>query len=104
MTQPLTHQEVALAKECGTLGSSTTEDIIAILVRMCPGFDVEAFLRVAGGRQWYVPTPGRAKIQARYLAILSFPSRNYKVVADEFGVSKNVVYRAWQWGKRRPTT
>ena len=92
MTEPLTQQDVTLAKECGALGPETTEDVEAILVRLHPGFDVATFRRVAGGRLWYVPSPRveeRAKIRE---AVLSDPSGDVKEVARRHQVSISTVY------------
>jgi Mor family transcriptional regulator len=95
MTEPLTPQQATLAQECGTLGPETTEDIIAILVRMCPGFDVVAFQQVAGGRRWYVPSPQRRSLAERRAAIRSDPCRDYKVISRRYGVSVALVYEVW---------
>jgi Mor family transcriptional regulator len=78
------------------------EDIVQILERLAAGeIDVEQLLALVGGRQWYFPTPKRSRVVDRYMAIIQFPSRDYKVVAKEFNCSPGVVYRAWNWGKQQ---
>lgn len=72
-----------------------TDDILTILQQLCPDLDVEAFLIIAGGRQWYVPTVHSYRRVRRYRAILAFPSRDYKVVSHHLGCSVGMVYRAW---------
>lgn len=75
------------------------EDIVQILERVARGeMSVEQLLEQCGGRQWYLPTARSYRRVGRYLAIVQFPSRDYKVVARHFGVSIGVVYRAWNRG------
>ncbi len=95
MRSLLTPQEVALTKECATLGPGNTEDIEAILVRLHPGFDVQAFRLVAGGRLWYVPSPSTTARAARRQAVLADPSGDVREVARRHHVSLSTVY-AWR--------
>lgn len=73
--------------------------ILRALERLALGeITVEQLLELNGGRQWYLPTVLSYRRARRYRAIVSFPSRDYKVVARHFGVSFGVVYRAWGSG------
>ena len=94
----LTPQESSLARERGDLGSGTTEDILTILVRVCPGFDVEAFLLIAGGRQWYVPTAHSYRRTRRYVAIIQDRRTDAHALARDHHVSVCTIYRAWRSG------
>ena len=94
----LTPQEANLARECAALRTedgAPTEDIIAILVRLVPDFDIVAFQRVAGGRQWYVPSPRKQAAAEKRAAIRADPCRDYKVVSRRYHVSIALVYEAW---------
>ena len=94
----LTPQEANLARECAALRTedgAPTEDIIAILVRLVPDFDIVAFRRIAGGRQWYVPSLRRQSMEEAKEAIRRDPCRDYKVVSRRYKVSVALVYEVW---------
>lgn len=72
-----------------------TQDIFAILEQISPGFDREAFQRLAGGRQWYVPSLRVEDQRAVREAIRRDPCRDYKVVSRRYRVSPTTVYDVW---------
>ena len=71
------------------------EDILQILQALVPDFDIVAFQRVAGGRQWYVPSLRRQSMEEAKEAIRRDPCRDYKVVSRRYKVSVALVYEVW---------
>jgi len=71
------------------------EDILQILQALVPDFDVEAFCKIAGGWQWYVPTMRYRSLAAAKEAIRRDPCRDYKVVSRRYKVSVALVYKVW---------
>ena len=72
-----------------------TEDILTILLRLSPRLDVDALLREAGGRLWYLPSPKPLEWAEARDAIRKDPCTDARVVARRYRVSISTVYRAW---------
>ena len=75
-----------------------TDDILQILQQLCPDLDVEAFLLVAGGRQWYVPTVHSYRRVRCYKAIIQDRRTDAHALAKDYHVSVCTVYRVWRSG------
>ncbi len=75
---------------------SEAEDILSILERLAAGeLDVAGVLALAGGREWYIPSPRRMEQQRRRAAIAADRRTDARVVARAHHVSVSLVYEVW---------
>jgi Mor family transcriptional regulator len=71
------------------------ENLLEILQRLYPGLDLTALAQVAGGRQWYIPSPRPMEQAEKREAIRRDPCRDYKVVSRRYHCSVALVYEVW---------
>lgn len=69
-----------------------TENIVDIIKRISPTFDVEALLHLAGGHAWYIPKRDFDSVRQQ---IRADPCRDYRVISRRYAVSPAFVYEVW---------